>query len=246
MNRLAAAIGTLLLAAIAALLAAACSSDSVVVVSNDPRDLEPGTTLHTIEAKYRRYGPAADIYAEHFPENGPETKITEAWMVFDEDGNLSSLVGETRSEDGELLSSAEMDGVDAVYRDADGVETDRLAGMFENPTLNSFRERLVSAYDLMQEEIDEHPDAPLVTLDGTEFLLIEDRSPFSGRANPPASPSSFSAPYLYDLQPVEKIQRQYLAQPMQRYRSEDWVVDSDGVETLIEYSDNILWEVLEN
>ena len=166
-------------------------------------------------------------------------------MVFDEDGNLSSLVSETRSEDGELLASAEMDGVDMVYRDADGVETDRLAGMLENATLSSFRERLLSAYDLMQEEVDEHPDAPLVTLDGTEFLLIEDRSPYSGRPTGPASPTSFSAPYLYDLQPVERISRQYISQPIRRYRSEDWVADADGVETLIEYSNGVL-EVLEN
>ena len=243
MNKLAAVIGTLI--ATALLAVSACSSDSVLVVSYDPRDLEPGMTLHTIEEKYRRYGPAADIYAEHFPENGPETKITEAWMVFDEDGNLSSLVSETRSEDGELLASAEMDGVDMVYRDADGVETDRLAGMLENATLSSFRERLLSAYDLMQEEVDEHPDAPLVTLDGTEFLLIEDRSPYSGRLTGPASPMSFSAPYLYDLQPVERISRQYISQPIRRYRSEDWVADADGVETLIEYSNGVL-EVLEN
>jgi len=238
-------MGTLLVVAAAALLAAACSSDSVLVVSNDPRDLEPGTTLHTIDEKYRRYGPAANIYAEHFPENGPETQITETWMVFDEDGNLSSFVGETRSEDGELLTSAEMNGVDVVYRDADGVETDRLAGMFENATVSWYRERLLSAFDQMQEEVDEHPDAPLVTLDGTEFLLIEDRSPYSRRPNAPASPTSFSAPYLYDLQPVERIRRQYFSEPFRRSRSEDWVADSNGVETLIEYSDNVL-EVVEN
>ena len=127
------------------------------------------------------------MYAEHFPENGPETKITEAWLVFDEDGNLSSLVSETRSEDGELLASAEMDGVDVVYRDADGVETNRFAGTLENATLSSYRERLLSSYDLMQDKVDEHPDAPLVTLDGTEFLLIEGRSPYSGRPTGPAA-----------------------------------------------------------
>ena len=244
MNKLTTAIGTLL--AVALLAISACSSDSVLVVSYDLRDLEPGMTLHTIDEKYRRYGPAADIYAEHFPENGPETKITEAWMVFDEDGNLSSFVGETRSEDGQLLTTAEMNGVDAVYRDADGAETRRLAGIFENATLSSYRERLLSSYDLMQEEVDEHPDAPLVTLEGTEYLLIESRSPYSGRPMGPASPTSFSAPYLYDLQPVERIRRQYFSQPIQRYRSEDWVADAAGVETLIEYSDNILLEVLEN
>ncbi len=166
-------------------------------------------------------------------------------MVFDEDGNLSSFVSESRSEDGELLASAEMDGVDVVYRDADGVETSRLAGMLENATLSLYRERSLSAYDLMQEEVDEHPEAPLVTLDGTEYLLIESRSPWSRRLMGPASPSSFSAPYLYDLQPVERIRRQYFSQPIGRYRSEQWVADSDGVETLIEYSIIVL-EILEN
>jgi hypothetical protein len=137
-----------------------------------------------------------------------------------------------------------MDGTDIVYEDAQGVELDRLDWPLHGMTVATFKEAQVRA---MQAELDAHPDAQLVTLEGIEFRLIENRSEFSRQVMGPASPHSFSAPYLYDLQPVEEISRDYYSTNVARsFRSEVWVVDAAGVETLVEYTDEIVHEVLEN
>lgn len=87
-----------------------------------------------------------------------------------------------------------------------------------------------------------------MTIDGVEYRMVESRSPFTRGVSGPASANSFSAPYLYDLDPVETIHRSYFPSDSTsyRYRWEDWVVDADGTETLVEYSNDILMEVLEN
>ena len=234
------------LSLLAFLLLRTDSSETPGFASNDIRDLQPGMTVHTIEEKYRRYGPAADIYAEHFPENGSERQTTEAWWVFDEDGGLADFRSETRTEEGALHASATMEEADIVHRDADGVETWRIPGTYDTTAVDLFRERIIDGFDQLQEELDEHSDAPLVILDGTEFLLIENRSAFTWGSNGPAAPSSFSAPYFFGLHPVEMIHRQYVSPTLSRYRSEDWAVNSDGVETLLESSDSVLLEILKN
>ncbi len=244
--------GAVLVAVIAAaglfsfLLLRTNGSETPEFVSNDIRDLEPSMTLHTIEEKFRRYGPAADIYAEYFPENGTEKKITEAWFVFDKDGGLVEFRSEVRNEDGALHSSAAMEQADIVYRDATGAEEARLPGEYDTAALSTYRDRFVQTYDQLQADVDAHPEAPRVILEGTEFLLIESRSPAWRSSNPPASPTSFWAPYFYDLQAVEMIHRRYVEPTLARYRSEDWMVDESGVETLVEYSDSVLLELLKN
>lgn len=166
--------------------------------------------------------------------------------MFGEDGGLAKFRSETRTEEGALHASATIEEADIVLRDADGVETLRYPADISTTAASSFREHLVGVYGQMQQELDEHPDAQLVTLDGIEFRLIEKRSEFSRSVMGPASAHSFSAPYLYDLQPVDSIHRQYLSLDLTRYRTEDWVVGADGTETLVESSDNVLLEILKN
>ena len=217
-------------------------------VSNDIRDLEPGMTVHLINKTYRRYGPAADIYAEHFLENGPETLISETWMEFDVVGNLRDYRGEMRLEDGTLYVTSRMDGTAIVTEYPDGIEQGRIdeAGI-NGLTVDGYKEALASAFEQVLAELEEHPDAPLVTLRGAQLRVIEERSPTAGCRNSEPSANSFSAPYTCDLQPVERIRRHYYSPDVAHaFRSEVWVVDADGVETVVEYSDTLVHEVLKN
>ncbi len=234
------------LSLLALLLLRTDGSDTPGFVSNDISDLEPGMTVHTIAERYRRYGPAAEIYAEHFPENGPETLVREAWWEFDQTGSLVYLRSESRLEDGTLYKVSRMDGSDIVYEDAQGVELDRLDGPLDGMTVATFKEAQLRAFDQALAELEEHPNAPWVTIRGMELQVIEQRSPYESR-NGPASPNSFSAPYLYDLQPVEKISRDYYSADAARgFLSEVWFADADGLETRVEYTDYIVHEILKN
>lgn len=228
---------------------------STPLVVDDLDKLEPGITFHLIDEGYRRYGPAAAVYSEHFPENGPEKKIGETWIEFDEDGAMHDFRFESRGKDGTILSSQWLDGGEVITEDATAEDTvatgprtigeqivrARLPGL----TAKAYIRALRRAYEELELELEEHQDAPVVHIGGTEYVLIEERSP-TGRGGP-ASPSSFSSPYVYDLDPIERIRRDYY--PLDGTflsRSEIWVVDAQGVETLVEYTYHLVHEVLAN
>lgn len=229
---------------LAAVVVACGGEDNGPTFANVLEELQPGTTLHTVDVRYRRYGPAAEIYAQHFPDYGPETLRRETWMEFDEDGNPVSIRGESRLEDGTIHTVTRTDGTDVVVEDRNGVEQSRYSIMMNELTVETYRDSYARAIDETVAALDEHPDAPTVTLRNTQMRVIEERREFT-RTLHPASASSYSAPYLYDLKPVEEIRRSYVVlDGSAGYRSEIAVVGDDGTETVIEYTDRLVVEIL--
>ena len=226
------------------LFATACGGGSTPRIANVLEELQPGTTLHTVDVKYRRYGPAAEIYAQHFPDNGPETLRHETWMEFDEDGNLVSIRGESRLDDGTIYSRTRTDGTDVIVEDANGAEQSRRKIMINEISVEGAKKAYARAVGETAAALSEHPDAPTVVLRNTQVRVIEERREFT-RTLQPASPNSYSAPYLYDLQPVEEIRRSFVAlDGSVGYRSEIAVVGQDGTETVVESTDHLVMEIL--
>lgn len=224
-------------------LTAACGGDSRTVVSNDLDGLEPGTTLHTVAVQYLRHGPAADIYARR-PDYQPETLYSETWLEFDDAGALASMRSELRDEEGTLHAVTRSDGDDVVYADSNGIEEHRSLGVLADLSVATYRARVRDAFEQVLAALEEEPDAPVVTLRSVELRVLEERRPFT-RVPLEASPTSYQVPYVYDLNPVEQITRQYVSPDESRgFRYEEAVVDAAGTETVIEYMDHLVVEIL--
>src|SRR3990170_3622390 len=104
----------LVLGGLCLLVAVACgggSSKTGSVSLDVLKDLQPGTTLHTTSVHFQRHGPAEDIL-KLSDSYQPEAVYSESWITFDENGNVTSLRGETRAEDGTLYGSSRSDGND--------------------------------------------------------------------------------------------------------------------------------------
>jgi hypothetical protein len=224
-------------------LTAACGGDSRTVVSNYLDDLEPGTTLHTLDVRYLRHGPAADIYARR-PDYRPETLYSETWWEFDDAGALASMRWELKDEEGTPYASSRFDGVDLVYVDSSGIEESRSPGVLADLTVATYRATIRDALEQVLDALEAQPDAPVVTLRSVELRVLEERRPFT-RATREASPTSYSVPYVHDLDPVERITRQYVSPVESRgFRYETTVVDAAGTETVISYTDHLVVEIL--
>ena len=87
-----------------------------VAVSRVLQQLAPGTTFHTVTIVYRRHGPDTPA------AEGPQTKRTESWVTFDDQGALADYREETRHMDGTLLGTATLDSDDLVLYDPAGLE----------------------------------------------------------------------------------------------------------------------------
>lgn len=210
-------------------------------------ELGPGTTVHMLNVRYRRYGPAEEIYARYFPESGPETLTNETWLEFDEDGKLVDVHTESRREDGSVYRRTKFEDGEMIEEDGDGVEVERRPlGFSLGGSVEELRQTYRDAIEQGIARLDEYPDAPSVTLHDIEVLVLETRREFT-RTLSPASASSFSAPYLYDLQPVEEIRRSYVL-PDGRWglRSEIVVIGADGTETVVESTDHLVFEVIDS
>ncbi len=245
--------GTALIAVIAGLSLFALlvlrtdGSDTPGFVWDDIGDLEPGMTLHMIGEFYRRHDPAADISAERLSENVPESFITESWTTFDEDGVVNDRWSETRLEDGTLFSRLRMEGTYLVREDADGVEQERVdwAGSFEY-TVDDVKTAFAQNLDEALAELEEHPDAARVTIRGVQLRIIEERRTLDIGGIPTPSADSLSSLYIYDLQPVEWIDRDYYSEDGVLVRQDIWVANADGEETLINRDDSLVFEFLKN
>ncbi|MCH8008971.1 MAG: helix-turn-helix transcriptional regulator [Chloroflexi bacterium] len=231
------------LSLLALLLLRTNGSGTRAFVMDDISDLEPGMTMHIIEQFYRRHDPEADISAEHLPE----TFTTESWTKFDENGVVNDRWSETRLVDGTLLSKLRMEGTYLVREDADGVEQERVdwAGSFEY-TVDDVKTSLAQNLDEALAELEKHPDAARVTIRGVQLRIIEERRPLDIGGIPTPTADSLSSVYIYDLQPVEWIKRDYYSADGVLVRSDIWVANEDGAETLINRDDSLVFEFLKN
>lgn len=214
------------------------------------RELAPGTTYHALEQRFRRHGPAAaEIQlSEHYL---PETSLMEVWITFDAEGNLDSYIGETRGLDGTVYARTRLDGSDLVHEDAAGNETMRIPDLRSLFTVDTFRTALSQGFAEGITSLESRPHAS-DTLDGRPVEVLEDRRDL----NPDGAAQSFgvgdsgwsrgySIPFTEDLRPVQEIRRYFmLADEKRQVKSAIAVVDVAGVETVIETTDELVFEVL--
>ena len=209
------------------------SSKPANVSLNVLDDLQPGTTLHVKSTHFQRHGPAEEVLklSESYQ---PETVYNETWITFDENGNATAVLAETKGEDRTLYGSTRTDGSDIVYEDAHGKETRRISGQLEGMTVENVRAAYVEAQSESLALLAQHPDAPVVKIESVETRAIEtQRRPVTGLAQD-VTPGNYVSVYEFDLQPVEEIRRSYISPEGVGLRSEVVVVDANGTETVVE------------
>jgi hypothetical protein len=210
--------------------------------ANDPvlLQLAPGTTFHMIEEVYRRYGAKA---AEVPSREGPETQRTEAWLTFDERGNLLSARAETRGVDGALLSTVALEGADLVLRYAGGEERHRRVDFKQATTVEALKDTIAAASMVAYGKTADQRE-PLVDYGAQRVHVVEQRSPHQGR-DLPKGVVGYHLPYVSDLDAVDEIRREYVLPDSYRMiRSERVVVAADGTETVVESREYRVLEVL--
>ncbi len=206
------------------------------------QQLGPGTTFHMVDVVYRRYGPAA---ADVPSSEGPETRRIEYWISFDAQGALAALVIETRGTNGTLLTTGTLDGADLVFRDANGVETDRQANVRAGMTVDGVKASISTAITKSHEALLSHPNTPASEMMGRSVEVLEDRRPFRSGVPVATAGTGYEIPYVADLRPAEETRRSYvLLDEFRTIRSEVGIVSDDGTETIVESRDHEVFEVI--
>lgn len=230
-----------------ALAAAMLIADGIDLGENVPTrvhaaglQVTPGMTLHTVAERYRRIG-QAESQLRQLDGYVPERTINEFWLRFDNAGNLSSWRAEARgADDGELYGTSNVEGAFIIMRNSGGEEVSRLPFQPDAWTAAAVQAKLAAASALALATLEAQSSTP-ETVDGHPVRVVERRTAPAVAAGAAAGLTTeggelhISLPYVGDLTPAEQVLRQYISATASfLVKYEVAVVDSDGVETVLE------------